>query len=228
MNLEDWVSRGWSVALARQMLRIHDERVKQVTIGAGLLIGLTLLISGLLLGWRYLPGLLGEWVGTILGVMTTPFLLEGSFLAIGLLIVLCFNIWHRHKEGDDFVYLEQVTGPDVPMDLPEQAKWAMYREKPLDPEEPTALMQAEGAFAIGDYPAATEWIGTLDQEDLKRPETLELRLKLARATGRHDLASDLERAICNLAPPPDEPLNTTRFSPSHDVPKVDKTGSSEP
>ncbi len=177
------------------MERPHDERVKQVTVGAGILIGLTVTISGLLLGWRFLPGLAGETLGTILGIMTTPFFMEGSFLVLGLMIVLGLNIWRRHKEGDDFVYLEQVSGPDVPKDLPEQAKWVMYREKPLDPEAPTGRMQAEGALAIGDHQAVAEWIASLEPHELQQPEILEMRLELARASGRADLATALEREI---------------------------------
>ena len=180
------------------MQRAHDERVKQVAIGAGILIVLMVSISGLLIGWRLLPGLLGEWVGTMLGIMSTPFFLEGSFVCLGLLIVICINVWRRHRDGDEFVYLEQVTGPGIPKDLPDQATWAIYREKPLEIERPSALTQAEGAFAIGDYPAVTAWISTLDKEDLKQPDTLDLRLKLALATGRADLASELESEIRNL------------------------------
>ena len=86
--------------------------------------------------------------------------------------------------GDEFVYLEQVAGPEMPVDLPEHAKWALYRDKPLDAETPSLLAQAEGAFAIGDYPAATEWIGEMGHDELKLPETLRLRLDLANATGR--------------------------------------------
>ncbi len=180
------------------MDRARDERVKQVVIGTSILLVLMGSICGLLIGWHFLPGLLGEWIGTMLGIMSTPFFLEGSFVCIGLLIVLSINIWRRNKEGDEFVYLEQVAGPEVPKDLPDQAKWAIYREKPLDAEVPSALNRAEGAFAIGDYPAVTEWISTLDQEELKLPETMDLRLKLAKATGREALASELESEIRNL------------------------------
>ena len=67
------------------------------------------------------------------------------------MIVISLNIWRQRKDGDEFVYLEQVAGPDAPADLPEHAKWAVYRQKPLDPEAPSLLAQAEGAFAIGDY-----------------------------------------------------------------------------
>ena len=65
----------------------------------------------------------------------------------------------------------------------------------LDPEQPSLLAQAEGAFAIGDYAAAAEWIGTMAPDELKQPETLRLRLELAKATGHRDLADQLERQI---------------------------------
>lgn len=180
------------------MERVHDERVKQVAIGAGILVVLMVSISGLLIGWPLLPGLLGEWIGTMVGVMSTPFFLEGSFICIGLLIVFCVNIWRRRRDGDEFVYLEQVSGPGLPKNLPDQATWAIYREKPLDAEQPSALAQAEGAFEIGDFSATAEWLAKLDPTALKMPETLDLRLKLARATGRADLASDLECEIKSL------------------------------
>ncbi len=180
------------------MERAHDERVKQVAIGAGILIVLTVSITGLLIGWRLLPGLLGEWIGMMVGLMSTPFILEASFICLGFLIVLGINIWRRQKEGDEFVYLEQVAAPEVIKNLPDRATWAIYREAPLEAEQPSELAQAEGALEIGDYPAVVDWIATLDRETLKRPETMELRLKLARATGREDLAAELESEIRNL------------------------------
>ncbi len=181
------------------MVRLHDERVKQVAIGAGILIVLAVVVSGLLIGWRLLPGLLGEWVGTIIGVMTTPIFMEATFAILGLVTVITLNHWRQHKDGDEFVYLEQVAGPDVPKDLPDQAKWAIYREKPLEAEVPTLLAQAEGAFAIGDYPAAAEWIAALSRDELKQPDTLRLRLDLAKMTGRDDLARLLEDQISRSA-----------------------------
>lgn len=177
------------------MARVHDERVKQVVIGAGLLMLLTVIVAGLLVGWRFMPGLLGEWVGTMMGVITTPFIMETSFIILGLVTVIALNIWRRHKDGDDFVYLEQVSGPELPADLPEHAKWAIYRKQPLEGEEPSPLAQVEGALAIGDFQAATEWIGAMNQATLKQPETLRLRLELAQATGRTDLVKSLEDEI---------------------------------
>ena len=192
------------------MDRTDDERVKQVAVGAGILIAIGVIVPGTLLGWRYLPGIFGETVGTIIGVMTTPFCMEASFVILGILIVVGLNNWRRYKEGDDFVYLEQVDGPDTPADLPDQARWAVYREKPLDVVEPSLLAQAEGAFAIADYDATTEWIGAMDREELKQPETLALRLELAKATGRTDLIELLEDEIRSSSDAKSGHLNTTR------------------
>lgn len=183
------------LSLVMEMERANDERVKQVALGVGILATLTIVVTGLLVGWRFLPGLLGEWVGTIMGIITTPFFMEASFAILGLVTVIALNVWRRHKNGDDFVYLEQVVGPEVPLDLPEHAKWAVYLEKPLDAEDPSLLAQAEGAFAIGDYLAATEWIGAMGHDELRQPPTLRLRLDLAKATGRIDLINGLESEI---------------------------------
>ncbi|MBC8002821.1 MAG: hypothetical protein H7X97_09570, partial [Opitutaceae bacterium] len=101
------------------MVRAYDERVKQVAIGVSLLIVLTVVVSGTLLGWRLLPGMLGEWVGTMIGIATTPFFMEASFAILGLITVISINLWRQHKDGDEFVYLEQVAGPGVPANLPE-------------------------------------------------------------------------------------------------------------
>ena len=180
------------------MDRSDDERVKQVAVGAGILILIGVIVPTTLVGWRYLPGLLGETVGTIIGVMTTPFCMETSFVILGITIVIALNNWRRYKEGDDFVYLEQIDGPDAPSDLPDQARWAVYRDKPLDPVAPTLLEQAEGAFAIGDYPAAVEWIGSMNHTELKQPETLHLRLQLARATDKKELIEALENEVAGL------------------------------
>ena len=184
------------------MGKSHDERVKQVAIGASILIMLAVVVSGLLIGWRFLPGLLGEWVGTIMGVLTTPFFMEGSFAILGLVTVIALNHRRQVKDGDEFVYLEQVSGPGVPKDLPDHAKWAVYREKPLEAEQPTFLAQAEGAFAIGDYSAAAEWIGAMSRDELKQPDALRLRLELAQATGRVDLAKQLRDEISHSETPP--------------------------
>lgn len=169
--------------------------MRQVAVGVSILMALMAVAVASLVGWRYLPGVLGETIGIITGILTTPFLLEASFAILGLVTVITLNHWHRVKEGDDFVYLEQVDGPDVPANLPEHAKWAVYREKPLAAENPPLLAQAEGAFFLGDHAAAMERISAMSAEELRHPDTLQLRLELAKATGRKDLVESLECEI---------------------------------
>lgn len=88
------------------MEQVRDERVKQVAIAAGILMPLAVIVSGTLVGWRFLPGLLGEWVGTMIGILTTPFFMEASFAILGLLIVIMLNHWRVSRDGDEFVELE--------------------------------------------------------------------------------------------------------------------------
>lgn len=182
------------------MVRLQDERVKQGVIGVSTLVVLTVTVPSLLLGWHQLPGLVGEWLGTIMGIMTTPFFMETTFVILGFIIVIGINSWRQRKDGDEFVYLDQVSGPGVPPHLPDHATWAIYREKPLDQKNPSLLEQAEGAIAIGDYSAASEWISAMDSKELTQPETLHVRLELAKATGNSERLSFLEKEILKAAP----------------------------
>jgi len=140
----------------------------------------------------FIPGIVGEWASMLLGFVTTPVFLEITFFCIGLMIVLLLNHLRMKREGDGWVYLERVDDPEAPQDLPEHAKWAAYREPPLPGEEPGLLAQAEGATAIGDYDAAAEAISAMGDAELQRPEVLALRIRLARASGKEDLARRLD------------------------------------
>jgi len=87
---------------------MKDERVKQALIGAAVLVTLTCGVIALLVGWHSVPGLLGEWLGTIVGIMSTPFFLEASFVILGVLVVMVLNAVRRHREGDEFVALDEL------------------------------------------------------------------------------------------------------------------------
>lgn len=177
------------------MIKFKDERVSQVGVAAAILITLTILVPGLITGWRFIPGFLGEWIGTVMGVLTTPFVMETSFFILGLVIVILINHWRQQKDGDEFVYLEQVHGPDVPKDLPDQAKWAVYREKPLEGGDVSLRDRAEGALAIGDHAAASDFIAEMEPGELEQPEVLALRRDLAQATGKTELAAEFEKRL---------------------------------
>lgn len=185
--------------MGKDMDGFRDERVKQATIGVVILTSIAAAAVTLLLGWRLLPGMLGEWVGIMVGIMSTPVFLEISFATLGLMIVLALNHWRQQKDGDEFVYLEQVEGPEAPQDLPEQAKWAIYTDEPLAAGDPSLLAQAEGAFALGDHQAAAEFIAQMTRDELIELAALQLRRDLAQATGRHELARHLEIEILSVS-----------------------------
>jgi hypothetical protein len=173
----------------------EENRVKQVAGAAGICLTIALIVLVLVLGWRSLPGVWGEWLGTIAGFITTPIFLEVSFAILGIVIVMTLNHFRQKKDGDELVYLDQVEGPDLPNDLPARSRFAVYEKTPLDGETPTLLEQAEGAWLIGDGDAATQYLAEMSDEELSQKRTLEIRLELARASGRTELASRLEKEI---------------------------------
>lgn len=173
----------------------QDRRVRHVVLGALVLLSLALVIATVLIGYHYLPGIWGEWVGTMVGLMTTPFFLEASFIFIGFAIVFLINGYRRKKEGDELVYLDQVDSGE---NLPEHAKWAIYKEKPLDGEEPSLMDSIDGAAAAEDWDELAEMLGQLTTEELHLPNVLEARIALAYATGKDDRARDLQAQLDEL------------------------------
>jgi len=170
---------------------MKDARVRQVLVGLGVILGVVGLFF--LLAWATgWPGFAGEFARMIAGVFTTPMLLEPAFLLLGLVIVLLINHWRHRREGSDWVYLEETA--DRP-DLPEHARFAVYRERPLPSGDPSPLVRAEGAMEIGDHAAAVEALAELSESELLAPEALALRIRLARATGHERLAGELAEKL---------------------------------
>lgn len=83
-----------------------ESRGKQILAGGLILFSVSVVMVSFLMGWRFIPGWVGESLGTVAGVMSTPFFMEGTFLLLGLFIVLGLNTWRRHKAGDEFVTIE--------------------------------------------------------------------------------------------------------------------------
>lgn len=97
---------------------LRDERKQQVMVGLAVLAGVAALIL-LIASGRHLPGLGGEFFGRVLGIITTPFLMETSFIILGFVLVMSLNLWRRHRDGDEFVDLDRFSE-----DLPESAREA--------------------------------------------------------------------------------------------------------
>jgi hypothetical protein len=166
---------------------VSDSRVRQIFSGVALLMGIMLAVCGVLLGYPYLPGVLGEWVGMMVGLATTPFLLEATFVIFGFCVVFWLNHRREHQNEGEWVYLEQVADAD----LPEHAKWAVLPGNAPEGEEPGLLDQAEGAADVGDWEELVGLLAKMDERELKQSRVLLLREKLARASGRMDLAEEL-------------------------------------
>jgi hypothetical protein len=101
----------------------NDEpRGRQLAIGLGILAVLILTVPAFYIVWRFVPGVFGEWLGVIAGIISTPFLLEIFFVVTGLIIVVGLNHMRQKRDGDEFVYLEQVSDPSAPADPPDDPK----------------------------------------------------------------------------------------------------------
>lgn len=82
-------------------------RRRQVLVGLGMILGVALVVVTLLMMWRRVPGFGGETLGMFVGILTTPFLMEGSFLVLGFFLLLVLNTHRRRREGDEFVEYEE-------------------------------------------------------------------------------------------------------------------------
>lgn len=160
--------------------------------GLLVLLVVTLLLMGIQFA-RFLPGFLGECFAMVAGFLTTPFIMEASLVIGGFVAVILINDYRRHREGDEFVYLDEIQHP--PPGLPEHAKFAIYKEKPLPGEEPSPMDQLEGAIAVGDHASALEILATFSDAELSSPEVLRLRLRLAEETGKTELAEKLRKQL---------------------------------
>ena len=170
----------------------RDERWKQVGAGLAILFGVTCL--GLLLVFgRHLPGLAGEFFARVLGMVTTPFILETTLCVLGFVVVMTLNYWRQWRDGDELVYLDEVE--NAPASLPDQAKWAVYKDKPLEPGVIAPVDLLEGAIAIGDHEAAIEILTAMSDAERGTAEVMKLRIDLAEASGKSELAAQLRAQL---------------------------------
>ena len=174
---------------------------KTLAVGFGLILAAGMVIA-LIWAGSYLPGLAGEIFSKIAGIMWTPVLLDLTIFFLGLSLVLWINAWIRAREGEELVYLEQIEGPAIPSDLPEQARSAVYREEPAPCGDNPVLAAIEGALDLPDPLQAAELLYQLPPEELDTPEVLALRIRLARLNERPDQAAELERLLAEAPEPP--------------------------
>lgn len=99
---------------AKNATGTEENRGKQILTGAAILFTISAMAVGLLMGWRFIPGWVGESFGTLAGVISTPFFMEATFAILGLVIVIGLNTWRRHKAGDEYVAIDISETEDRP------------------------------------------------------------------------------------------------------------------
>ena len=110
MDFRGWGSAGLRVSLPLEMKRNGRGSPGEADRRGGGHSGIAdgWWFAGVWLAGAICRGCWGEWIGMMVGVMTTPFFLEASFIFIGLTLVMAINHWRQKREGDECVYLEQV------------------------------------------------------------------------------------------------------------------------
>lgn len=167
---------------------------RSLAVGVGLIVAAGLLIT-LIWAGTYLPGFIGDVFSTIAGIMWTPILLDISLFAMGIVLILWLNSYIRARDGDELVYLEQIEGPDVPEDLPTDARTAVFVEKPESLGLAPALAAIEGALDLQDYTEAADLLFKLPPDSLDEPPVLALRLRLASSQGQEDQVRALQKKL---------------------------------
>jgi hypothetical protein len=99
-----------------------DPRRWQLIVGLGILGVLILVVPALYIVWQFVPGVLGDWLGVIAGVLSTPFLLEIFFVIAGLIIVIGLNHLRQKRDGDEFVYLDDIKDASSAADTSDHTK----------------------------------------------------------------------------------------------------------
>lgn len=88
----------------------EDKRMLQVVVGASILALLAVLAGVVVIGSPHLPGVFGQWVAFMVGLMTSPIFLEISAFVVGLLVVFAINHCREKREGSEWVELEVPVG----------------------------------------------------------------------------------------------------------------------
>lgn len=83
------------------------QRRRQLIAGISLIIGITIVLCTALSSWGYLPDVLAEWLGLMIGVATSPFFMELSCLIVGFILIISINQWRNQRDGDEFVTLAE-------------------------------------------------------------------------------------------------------------------------
>ena len=83
-----------------------NTRKKQIMLGVGLIVIFFLGLGGIAAS-AFLPGFAGEFGQACLALITSPFLMETAIFFLALTLLFAINGWRRHREGSDWVELDE-------------------------------------------------------------------------------------------------------------------------
>jgi hypothetical protein len=89
------------------------DRLRPILAAACFFLCAAILIHVFLLLHPHVPGVLGAWMSTIGGVVTTPFFMEASLAVLGLSVVSIINHWRLKIGGDELVEIEVNTAAEA-------------------------------------------------------------------------------------------------------------------
>lgn len=118
--------------MATMMASDDDNRGKQAVVGSVILLLLAVAAGTVVMGCHFIPGVFGEWLEVMVGIMTSPVFLEISAFTIGLLVVLAINHWRAQKDGDELVVVNEDGSVDRgSVELPRKVAAVQAPEKEL-------------------------------------------------------------------------------------------------
>lgn len=127
---------------------------------------------------------LSKAVLMIAGALATPFILETTVAAIGLVIVLVINQIRLQREGDGWVYLAQ-TEPDAASvaagaETPPQRLDGVVMPAAPDPQASleARLAMVEGYLDLGLKQEAADHLNLLSPEEQQDPRVSRLRSRI--------------------------------------------------
>lgn len=133
----------------------------------------------------------------IASFVVTPFILEPLLFVMFFTAVVLINRWRRNREGDEWVYLMD----DDVIDQRAQRSGvhdAVFSSAPTVIDEYVELDVIEGLVEMGALDDALERLADLSPGCLDSEAGLRTRLKLAKASGKLELAARLETMLEKL------------------------------
>jgi|GEM_PF-573483 len=177
-------------------MRLHSRLIGPLVCGAA---AVTLLVMVLVFNAEVREVALTTTV-TLLGIVTSPFVLESTTVAIMLLAVLAYNRWKRDKDGEDWVYLvtHETDDPTVSPSITQRLKSTVLTEKPQPLSEIDAATSVlEGYLELGMPSQAFAELSKLPEKDA---DFIPLRIRIMGANLQTEEAVELLQQAAMTAP----------------------------